>query len=86
MSIDYRPDVPRNIQIADVLRARIRDGTYPPRTPLPSEPALVTEFGVNRGTIRKALQKLRQDGYARTVSGMGSFVTDSAEWPSDAQS
>lgn len=73
--IDWRPNAPKWEQIAEVIRARIADGTYPPDTAVPSEHALVREFGVARATARKVLVRLREAGVIYTVRGMGSFVT-----------
>jgi GntR family transcriptional regulator len=77
----FRPDQPRHVQIAAVLRTRIASGELAPRMPLPSEPRLQQEFGVARDTVRKAIAILRSEGYARTVQGMGTFVTDKEDWP-----
>ncbi|MBE1564591.1 GntR family transcriptional regulator [Nonomuraea africana] len=71
--IDFEPDRPRWEQIYDVLRARIVDGTYPPKHLL-SEVQLMQEFGVARGTIRKAMQRLRDENLIYTVPNLGSFV------------
>ena len=78
----FLPDVPRHIQIADVLRQRIRDGKPAPRMPIPSEPHLTEEFGVARDTARKAVAILREQGYVHTVRGMGTFVRARDEWQS----
>lgn len=73
--IDYDPTRPKWEQIAEVLRARITSGEYPPRR-LISEVQLEAEFGVARGTIRKATAALRDEGLIVTTPGMGSFVAD----------
>ncbi|MFI8294016.1 GntR family transcriptional regulator [Streptomyces sp. NPDC085614] len=73
--IDFDPTQPKWQQIADVVRARIADGTLPPRT-LVSEVQLEAEFGVARGTVRKATAALREEGLLVTTPGMGSFVAD----------
>ena len=78
----FRADVPKHVQIADVLRERIRSGKLPPRLPVPSEPSLMQEFGVARDTARKAIRLLRDEGYVSTIKGMGSFVKDTSNWPS----
>ena len=77
----FLSDVPRHVQIADVLRRRIMDGKLAPRMPIPSEPHLTEEFGVARDTVRKAVAILRQEGYVHTVRGMGTFVRARDEWP-----
>ncbi|MFJ8723436.1 GntR family transcriptional regulator [Streptomyces sp. NPDC003328] len=75
--IDYDPTRPKWEQIVDVLRARIVSGEYPPRT-LISEVQLESEFGVARGTVRKATAALRDEGLIVTTPGMGSFVAERA--------
>lgn len=79
----FRPDMPRHTQIADVIRRDIVAGDLQSRHPIPSELQLQGEFGVARDTVRKAVTILRDQGYIRTVKGMGSFVTDSDEWPNE---
>ncbi|MYW67851.1 GntR family transcriptional regulator [Streptomyces sp. SID8379] len=49
-------------EIADDLRRRIRSGELRPGERLPTQAALAEEFGVERGTIRQALQLLEADG------------------------
>lgn len=62
------------LHIADVLRARIRAGTYPPGTLLPSEKALSAEFRVVRNTLRRALTELGREHLIETVPGRGRLV------------
>ncbi|MFE0844918.1 GntR family transcriptional regulator [Streptomyces rochei] len=73
--IDYDPTRPKWEQIANVLRDRIRTGALPPRA-LVSEVQLEAEFGVARGTVRKATAALREEGLLVTTPGLGSFVAD----------
>ncbi|MBA2895455.1 winged helix-turn-helix domain-containing protein [Nonomuraea soli] len=72
--IDYEPDRFKWEQIADMLRSRIADGTYPSKHLL-SEVQLMQEFEVARGTLRKAMQRLRDEGLIYTVPNLGSFVS-----------
>ncbi len=74
MPINHRSDRPVYQQIADELRARIRGGTYPTGSKLPSEAELVEEFGVTRITVRRGLAVLQQEGLTETVRGKGVFV------------
>lgn len=71
--MDFDPTRPKWEQIADQLRARIADGTLPPQA-LVSEVQLEAEFGVARGTVRKATSALREEGLIVTTQGLGSFV------------
>jgi GntR family transcriptional regulator len=61
-------------QIADLLRARIADETYPPGSLLPSEPELSAELGVSRVTVNRAIGLLRAQGLVRVRRGAGTYV------------
>ena len=45
-----------------------------PDRPVPSESQLQQEFGIARGTARKGIALLREQGLVVTVRGRGSFV------------
>ena len=76
MPIDLdQPDKPKHVQLADYLRARIDDGTYPPRSRIPSELTLTQETGFARDTVRKAVQALVDEGRVYIVRGLGTFVS-----------
>jgi DNA-binding GntR family transcriptional regulator len=62
------------MQVANILRARIESGELLPDRPVPSESQLQQEFGVARGTARKAIGVLREEGLVVTVMGRGSYV------------
>ncbi|MEU9837220.1 winged helix-turn-helix domain-containing protein [Streptosporangium sp. NPDC048047] len=72
--VEFEPDRFRWVQVADILRQRIADGTYGPKHLL-SEVLLMQEFGVARGTLRKSMKLLRDEGLIYTVPNLGSFVT-----------
>ena len=63
-------------QLTRILRARIRSGRYQPRHAVPSEKQLEQEFGIARGTARKAIAALRSEGLVVTVAGRGTYVAD----------
>lgn len=65
---------PKYRQVADELRRRINAGAMPPGSALPSEPALIAEFGVSRTSIREALSLLRSEGLIYTEMGRATFV------------
>jgi GntR family transcriptional regulator len=69
-----RPDVPKWRQLAELLRERIDAGEYQPRHPIPSEHALVSETGLSRSTVRKAIAALKEDQWVYSVHGLGVFV------------
>jgi len=76
MTVDLDGPEPLYEQIAAILAARIADGTYPPRRRVPSEAAVLEEFGVSRPTARAAMQLLVERGLVVTVRGKGSYVVD----------
>jgi DNA-binding transcriptional MocR family regulator len=61
--------------LADALRALVVDGRLAARTRVPSERALAPELGVSRGTVSRAYDRLRADGYLVSARGAGSFLT-----------
>lgn len=71
--IDLDAPDPLYVQVANVLRARITDGTYTGR--MPSEAQLSDEFDLSRPTIRQALAVLADEGLVRAVRGRGTFAT-----------
>ena len=62
------------MQVANILRELIESGELLPDRPVPSESQLQQEFGVARGTARKAIGVLREEGLVVTVMGWGSYV------------
>lgn len=66
---------PLFVQVRDHLRSAILQGRLAPGHRLPSESALIAQFGVSRITVRQALHALQAAGLIDTVNGKGSFVT-----------
>lgn len=77
--IEFERDRPVWIQVAEALRERIERGTYLPRHLIPSEVQMVQEFGIARGTARKVVAYLREEGLVYTVPQIGSFVSPGGE-------
>src|SRR5256714_8968523 len=67
---------PRSVQVRAELTQRIDSGILAAGSRLPSEPALATELGVSRATLREALRSLESDGLVRRMWGAGTFVAD----------
>ena len=63
-------------QIAATLQGEIADATYIPGGRMPTEAALSARFGVNRHTVRRALDELSRDGLVRIEQGRGTFVAE----------
>jgi GntR family transcriptional regulator len=72
-------------QISDRIRLKIASGEWPPHYRLKSEPELAQELGVSRGTLRRALSTLIEEGLLRQVRGRGTFVTSTIIEPAIAQ-
>ncbi|MEU4653307.1 winged helix-turn-helix domain-containing protein [Streptomyces sp. NPDC023723] len=72
--MEFAPDIPRWRQVAEIIRGRIADGTYTPRTRVPSVVQLTAEFGIANATAHKVLRALREEGLTYTEPGLGSFV------------
>ncbi|MEV0638005.1 winged helix-turn-helix domain-containing protein [Streptomyces sp. NPDC050619] len=81
--MQFVPDIPRWRQVAEVIRRRIEDGTYPPRTRVPSVVQITAEFGIAAATAQKVLQGLRREGLTYTEPGLGSFVAERSETPAE---
>ena len=63
-------------QIYDYLRAEIDEGTW--KDWLPPEHQLSSDLRVSRSTLRKALARLRGEGFLQPVHGMGSRIVAKA--------
>ncbi|HMJ33451.1 MAG TPA: PLP-dependent aminotransferase family protein [Baekduia sp.] len=61
--------------LADALRGLVVDGRLAVRTRVPSERALAPQLGVSRGTVSRAYDRLRGDGYLVSARGAGSWLT-----------
>ncbi|KWV31899.1 MULTISPECIES: GntR family transcriptional regulator [Micromonospora] len=72
--IDPDGPVPVYRQVANILAGRISNGDLVAHRPIPSEAAIVQEFGVARGTARRAVAELRERGLVYTVPQRGTYV------------
>ncbi len=60
--------------VVESLGERIRDGRLAPGDKLPTEAAVMAEFGVSRTVVREAISKLQAAGMVETRHGIGTFV------------
>jgi DNA-binding FadR family transcriptional regulator len=67
---------PRNLalDVVDALNERVRNGALAVGAKLPTEAAIMDEFGVSRTVVREALSKLQASGVVQTRHGVGTFV------------
>lgn len=61
-------------QVANHLEARVRAGELASGARLPGERELAEEYGVALGTIRRALQEMRERGQVVTTPSKGTFI------------
>jgi DNA-binding FadR family transcriptional regulator len=62
------------LDLVDALGDRIRDGRLSAGDKLPTEAAIMAEFGVSRTVVREAISKLQTSGLVATRHGIGTFV------------
>jgi DNA-binding GntR family transcriptional regulator len=62
------------MRVADDITARIASGELAPGTRLRAERDLAAHYGVAYGTIRRAMQILREKGLIVTIHGRGTFI------------
>ncbi len=63
-------------QIANRISEDIAAGRHAPGARLPTEAAFAATFGVNRHTIRRAMEELSRAGMLRVEQGRGAFVAE----------
>jgi GntR family transcriptional regulator len=68
--------LPIYIQVAEAIRRGILSGDFAPNAKLPSEHQLVGIYGVARATVRRALERLQQEGLVCPRRAVGSFVAE----------
>lgn len=83
MTIDQLDPRPLWGQLAAILLDRITSGELEPRQVLPSESQLQQEYGVSRGTVRRAVKALGEQGWTVTLQGRGTFVAPKESWPTE---
>ena len=71
-NVDYKS--PIYLQLREVVRNKIEGGEYPPGTAIPSENELSEMYGVNRLTVRNAVDALVSGGLLKRIQGKGVYV------------
>lgn len=74
--VDPFSPTPLYVQVADLIAGRIARKELEPLKPIPSEDRLAEELGVARGTVRRAVQELRDRGLVFTLPQRGTYVAD----------
>lgn len=65
--------VPLYHRVYTILSQQIREGLFDAETPLPGEQQLAQQYNVSRVTIRKALQRLENEGRILRQRGRGTY-------------
>ena len=66
--------VPKYRQLLDILRNQIISGEIEPGSQIPTEDSLIAQYGISRGTVRKAIEQLEAEKLIYKEHGVGSFV------------
>jgi GntR family transcriptional regulator len=68
-------ELPLYERVRQAIAASIADGTHAPGGKLPSEARLAEDLGVNRLTVRRAIEDLARAGVVESRQGSGTFVS-----------
>lgn len=72
--INKNKHMPLYIQLRDDLIKKIKEGAWDVECQIPTEKALMEEYGIGRVTVREALSMLVNEGYLYKKHGIGTFV------------
>lgn len=75
--LNKRSHIPLYIQLRNVILDKIRAEVWPTDSQIPTEKALMAEYGVGRATVREAITLLENEGYLQKRHGIGTFVARS---------
>ena len=83
MKVDRKINIPLYMQVYESLLKAIRENRYRSGELLPSERELAALFGVDRLTVRRALEILVTEGVVEKKAGLGSRLKNfsSPHWP-----
>ncbi|WPB59544.1 PLP-dependent aminotransferase family protein [Xylophilus sp. GOD-11R] len=65
-----------NRLLYECLRAAIHDGSLPAASRLPPSRDLAAQLGISRNTVMHAYEQLMTEGYAKGLTGSGTYVAD----------
>ena len=66
--------LPKYVQLINSIQNAITEKQLKPEDQLPNEDDLAAEYGMSRGTVRKAITELERMGLVRKEQGRGTFI------------
>jgi GntR family histidine utilization transcriptional repressor len=69
-----KSDLPAYEQVKAWIKQHIGSGQWKPGDPVPSEAALMQQFGISRMTVNRALRELAAEGLVTRIQGSGTRV------------
>lgn len=72
--MDYR--IPLYLQLKDTIKQRIEAGEYLPGELIPSERSMSKTYGINRMTVKRAIQELVDEDVLIKKPSVGTFVKE----------
>ena len=74
MTIDFESHIPYYHQLLEIIKIKIKEGTWSPGDRIPSEAELCDTYGVSRTVVRQALRELESENIIIRRKGKGTFV------------
>ena len=74
LTIDRSVPIPMYYQLKSLILKEIKDGSYQPDDPIPTENEISEMFNISRTTVRQAMSELVQEGWLYRIKSKGTFV------------
>ena len=81
LNLQIEKALPSYAQLLEAMKAAILRRTLAPGVRLPDERQLARQFALSRGTVRRALAQLEDEGLVMRQQGRGTFVADPESLP-----
>ena len=79
MGYVYRREIPIYLQLTEIMKKRLINGSYHAGDRLPSIREMALEYDVTPNTIQRALTAFEQDGIILTERTNGKYITSEKE-------
>ena len=73
--VNQKSSVSLYVQLANIIRNDVNDGTLKPGTQIPSEPELCKKYKISRVTVRNAIDLLCKENILYKKQGKGTYVS-----------